>query len=715
VGRYAEGILFLAIALAPLQAAAYLWRSRFLGGWTGAGARLAEIVIDLTVLICVSELLGAVHLYRVGPVVGSLAAIGVAGIWAAKRSSRDLVVDSAVVTEPATQRSAPRVANIAALISVAVVVGEWSTKTVAAYHHGILSTDSLWYHMPFAARFVQEGSITPLHYVDSEAVTVFFPASSELFHSFGILMMGNDVLSPLLNMLWLGLALLASWCIGRPFGVAPIAVVGSAILFATPGLVGTQPGGAYDDVVGLALLLSSVALLVNSKDLSKRSSEAAWLLAGLAAGLALGTKYTLIGPIAALTVGVWFLLKRGERALHMILWLGALVLAGSFWYFRNLFAVGNPLPSLALKLGPISLPSPHIPTPTSTVAQFLFDKSAWSGYFLPGLRVSLGPGWWALVGLSCAGLVLAIVTGNRLQRVLGCVGAFAGVVFVFTPQFLAVYHSPVFFVDNVRYADDALILGLVLLPTCPNLAPWRFSRCVLGSYMAILVATQFDAGIWPTTFFTEKFEIPVRGSDFVVGLLIGIAIALVGAAVMIYRRKSPSRPIRWVTWFLVAIVIVVVGFPLQQTYLRDRYAGTSTGDLPGVSQYFLHVENARIAAAGPLSYLQYPLYGDSLSNYVQFMGVRGPDGSYSPFSSCKQWRMAVSDGRYSYVSISTALVHTKAEVISEAPPELKWTKGKGTTFILQGTSFAGAPFHGYLGYFLYRVDPGFSASGCKST
>ena len=715
MGRYAIGILLLAVALVPLQTAAYLWRSRFVGAWRGAEARLAEIVIDLTVVICVSELLGAVHLYRVGPVVGVLAAIGVAAIWVAKRSARNsALVDSVVDTEPAAQRSERRLANIAALISVAVVVGEWSTKTVAAYHHGILSTDSLWYHMPFAARFVQDGSITSLHYVDSEPVTVFFPASSELFHSFGILLMGNDVLSPLLNTLWLGLALLASWCIGRPFGVAPIAVVGSAILFATPGLVGTQPGGAYDDVVGLALLLASVALLVNSKDLSERSGDAVWLLAAAAAGLGLGTKFTLIGPVAGLTVGVWFLLQRGDRFRRMTIWLGGLILVGSFWYFRNLFAVGNPLPSLHLKLGPISLPSPPTATPTSTVAQFLFDRSAWSGYFLPGLRVSIGPGWWALIGLSVAGLLLAIVTGNRMQRVMGCVGVFSGVVFLFTPQFLAVYHSPVFFVDNVRYADGALILGLVLLPTSPILAPWRRSRWVLLSYMAILVATQFDAGIWPTTFFTEKFEVPVRGSDFVVGLLIGVAIAVAGAAVMFHGRRSPNRRTRLIAWFLLAAVILIAGFPLQQTYLRDRYAGMTAGDLPGVSSYFTHVDNARIAAAGPLSYLQYPLYGDALSNYVQFMGVRGPNGAYVPFSSCKQWRQAVTDGRYSYVSITTALVQTKAEVTTEAPPELKWTKGKGTTFILRGMSFAGKPFSGYFGYFLYRVGPGFSAKGCKT-
>jgi hypothetical protein len=74
----------------------------------------------------------------------------------------------------------------------------------------------------------------------------------------------------------------------------------------------------------------------------------------------------------------------------------------------------------------------------------------------------------------------------------------------------------------------------------------------------------------------------------------------------------------------------------------------------------------------------------------------------------------VTDGRYTYVSITTSLVQTRAEVISEAPPELRWTKGQGTAFILRGVSYAGAPFHGYFGYFLYRVNPGFSVSGCKN-
>ena len=350
--------------------------------------------MDVTAIICVSEILGSVYLYRLAPVVIALAIIGLAAIWAARRSTWSRSEDPAPIPQPA-QPSEPRTANAVAIVAVSVVVAEWSTQIVAAYHHGMLSTDTLWYHMPFAARFVQDHSITGLHYFDSQGVTVFFPASSELFHSLGILLMGNDVLSPLLNTLWLGLALLASWCIGRPFGVAPVTLTGSAILFATPGLVATQPGGAYDDVFGLALILSAVALLINSQGLSSRSQPAAWVIAAASVGLALGTKWTFIGPAAALTVGVSFLVARGERIRRMVVWLVVLLLTGGFWYGRNFIAVGNPVPPLHLKLGPLSLPSPQLTTLSGTVAHFLFDAADWHQYFLPGLRLSL---WAGLVG-----------------------------------------------------------------------------------------------------------------------------------------------------------------------------------------------------------------------------------------------------------------------------------------------------------------------------
>ena len=73
---------------------------------------------------------------------------------------------------------------------------------------------------------------------------------------------GLDLLSPLLNMGWLALALLAAWCMGSRFGLAPVTLTGVAVALGTPGLVATQPGGGYDDVVGLALLLLANGTIV---------------------------------------------------------------------------------------------------------------------------------------------------------------------------------------------------------------------------------------------------------------------------------------------------------------------------------------------------------------------------------------------------------------------------------------------------------------------
>jgi hypothetical protein len=698
----------LAIAFVPVHVASYSWRARLLVGWKGAQARLAEIIADLVIVVLVSEILGSLHQFRVAPVVITLGLLGLAGILSARRFAWRETTDEASVAWRSVP--APGIANVASLVAVAAVIAEWSTKTVYAYNHGMESTDTLWYHMPFAARFVQEGSITALHYVDSEPVTVFFPSSSELFHSLGIMLMGNDLLSPLLNTLWLGLALLASWCIGSPYGVAPITLTGSAILFGTPGLVGTQPGGAYDDVVGLALILSAAALLINARCLNHRSGRVVWVLAAAAVGLALGTKYTSIVPAVALTALIWLLATRGNRIRSFGIWIAAVLITGGFWYGRNFFAVGNPLPSLHLKIGPFSLPSPPQATPTQTVEQFLLNSTAWHQQFLPGLRISFGPAWWALLALSAVGLILAVTRGDRLQRILGIVGLAAGVGFLFTPQFLAILGSPVFFVDNVRYADVALILGLVLLPINPLVRAWQRARWVLLGYMGILVATQFDSGIWPTTFFKARFETPVRGTDALLGFLLGVAVLAAGAAILYYRGRTEVRRTPVFAWVVVGAIVVVAAFPIQRTYLRDRYAGS------GPLEWFQRVNGTRIGVIGPLSYLQYPLYGKTLSNYVQYLGVPGPHGAYGSFDSCRAWREAVSDGRYSYISITTSLVPSPAAIVTQGPPELRWMGGaKDAKLLVRVLTRQRSPNSGYYGFFVYKVEPQFSALGCGAS
>ncbi len=442
----------------------------------GSGV-LATTVIDLAATVLVTEALGSVSGFRTAPVTIGLAVAGGVGFYGAghwwlvsgetERSPED--VEGAEAALPPGAIGAP-VTGFLAAVAVSILTAEWATRTVDALHHGMTTVDTLWYHMPFAARFVELGSTTSLHYVDTEPVVQFYPANSELLHAVGILFLGNDLLSPMINLGWMALVLLAAWCIGRPFGVAPIALIGATLLLGTPGLVATQPGGGYTDVVGLALFLASIAVLVGAERSDGHPGLAGIAIAALAAGLAFGSKFTLVGPVAVLTVGVFVVCPRGRRLRHGGLWVGLVALTGGYWYVRNWVAIGNPLPSLS-HLGPITLPSPPITSPNTTFGHYIFKSALWRHYFIPGLRSSFGPAWVVVVGAAALGMVLVFFSRrNRLWKMVAAVGAASVVVFVYTPQFLGFPGAPFYFVYNLRYVTPAILVGLVILPVAPRLA-----------------------------------------------------------------------------------------------------------------------------------------------------------------------------------------------------------------------------------------------------
>ena len=326
------------------------------------------------------------------------------------------------------------------------------------------TVDTIWYHLPVAARFAQTGQVSAIQYLDQDPVTAFFPAGSSLLHGIGILMFGTDLVSTIANIAWLGLALLAAWCMGRPFGVAPATTLGVAILLGTPGLVGTQPGGAYNDVVGIALLISAIAIIVQHRECPRSSAQDG--IAALAVGLAIGTKFTFVLPAVALCVGMAVIAPKGLRLRRTVVVVACALVTGGYWYARNAIVTGNPLPSLSLKIGPFSLPSVEGTTPTSRVAKFLFDGPAWTDYFIPGLRSSLGPVWPAVVAFALVGMVGAVVQHRDARvRMLGIVGIASIAAYLVTPQYLVGgFGRPFFFSANLRYASPALAIGLTLLP-----------------------------------------------------------------------------------------------------------------------------------------------------------------------------------------------------------------------------------------------------------
>ena len=76
------------------------------------------------------------------------------------------------------------------------------------------------------------------------------------------------------------LALLAAWCIGRPYGVAPLSLIGGSIALGAQMLVEFQAGEALNDITGVAFVLAAAALLVNGYETKRAGAPVSRIHAG---------------------------------------------------------------------------------------------------------------------------------------------------------------------------------------------------------------------------------------------------------------------------------------------------------------------------------------------------------------------------------------------------------------------------------------------------
>src|SRR4051812_41169430 len=296
-------------------------------------AALAQVVLTLSSLVLTVELLGTVGQFRaVTLAVGGFVVLALVAVIVNGTPQPTAVRDA--VPAPATRRSWLIVAAVAGL-----TMAQAGSYAVAAARRGIVEDDSVLYHLPFAASFVQTGSLTGFHYVYPEFPWHLNPSTGELLHALGLLAFDNESLSPLLNLGWLAFALLAGWCIGRPYGRGVLTLLGAAIVVDAPVMI--NAGGAENDVAAVGLVLAAVALLLQPP----RWTRMHLVLAGLAAGLAISVKLPALPVVAVLVLGAIVVMPRATRARTAVAFLVALLVTGSYWYLRNLVRTGSPLPS----------------------------------------------------------------------------------------------------------------------------------------------------------------------------------------------------------------------------------------------------------------------------------------------------------------------------------------------------------------------------------
>jgi hypothetical protein len=566
---------------------------------------------------------------------------------------------------------------------IALVVAHWGLTTDSALDRGMFNFDSLWYHMPFATEFAQSHSVTGFHHTETVFANWFYPQNSELLHGVGVLIAGRDTLSLFVNYGWLAIALLAAWVIGRPYGRGPLGVVAVAILLECHLLVVREPGAAKNDLAVAALMLSAIAIVVSAWESrgegkgERGSMPPGWPLAaaGLAVGLAAGTKLSVLGMAGAMSVAVLALSPAGRRGAAAAWWFLPALLAGGYWYLRNLIAVGNPIPEIE-HFGPLSLPHPeHLQTarPDFSIAHYATDTGVWSDYFAPGLHHAFG-GLWPLVVLAAlAGAVLAVGRGrNRAIRWIGGVALFGMLAYVLTPLTAAgAEGAPTAFELNIRYALPALLAGIVLLPL-PRLFDRRGRRIgLLGVLLLVLVLT-------------DRSDAVVRDPSRVFGIVLAILLVGVPAGLLLLRSRGVPAAGVAAGFGALALAIVAIGYPLQRDYLRDRFANDGPPEewIPGFGldsayRWARGIEDARIGLAGTTAgFLQHGFYGTDLSNHVTYLGEEGPHGAFNAIPTCAAFRAAINAAGLDYLVTAPFLnfIHPDRPIAS---PEARWLRGSG--------------------------------------
>lgn len=683
IWHWVTGVIGMTAILISLGYAALVVRRWALPGWTGSPARLAEILLGIAALLGIAQILGVIGLLQAPLLVAACALVGLAAV----SLSRGLRPSHASAP-PAPMRASSEIL-IAAAFAFAVVI-QWAGPVLTSLDRGMYGGDTLWYHLPFAAQMVQTGSTVSLLHVDTLYSNWFYPQSSELVHAIALLLVGDDYLSPLINLGWLLIALLAGWCLGRPWGVAAPSSASVAVLMSTELMFSRQPGNANNDVVVVALLLAAVAILANSwwqnagvePDPGRADpalagfAPGAVVTAALAVGLSVGTKLNMAAIAVALTVGVVALAGRGERIRTGLIWLVASLAIGVSWFARNAIEAGNPLPWF--KIGPLSKVGSFEGRDPYSIAHYLTDFDVWGTWFAPGLAERLGYLWPLILVMSTAGMALTIFSRSRLLRMFGLVALAGFIAYFLTPLGAAGPEgAPTAFRLNIRYAAPAFALALCLVAVPPAFLAQHRSRWKSGVLIALVLAM-----VVGNLYFAELDYSRIVGS-----LFIGFVFVLLPLAFYYGHERRFDGRVLIGSGILIVLILSVMGGIDRREYQHLRYSQDSPAypvdsypadelneGIGAVNQWARGITGEKIGLTGTLAqFFQYGIWGPDSTNQVEAIGTGRRDGSFGAPDGCPEWVASVNAGDYRYLVTSPPSADRDSSQVT-APVEIAWLR-----------------------------------------
>ena len=198
-----------------------------------------------------------------------------------------------------------------------------------------------------------------------------------------------------------------------------------------------------------------------------------------------------------------------------------------------------------------------------------------------------------------------------------------------------------------------------------------------------LVATPAQADLWP-----HQHD---RGAVAFGVVVLALGLAVVWGRHLLGRARTRASLIALgVGAGTLLCAAAAAGYPWQQRYLRHWYAPSpKTSDLAPVWGYFRHIRDARIAVVGTYGeFLLYPLLGRDDSNRVDYVAHVGPHGSFTPITSCREFRLAVDAGHFDYLITTPTRNFWVPHQLFYAP-EGSWTASDPAARVLMSYLVAG--------------------------
>ena len=200
--------------------------------------------------------------------------------------------------------------------------------------------DDVQYHIANPASWLISHDIWHIPAVNPGFLTNGYPSNGELVTAWAMGPLSGAEWSALPTIGFGATILVAGALLAEEVGGRALAgLVGAAAILLCP-IMAIEFGTALTDWISIAALLLAVGFVLHGR----RAGGARWYgFAGVAMGMAIGSKDTAVGPVIVLLVVALAIRPNGTRLRSLGVLGAGIVFFGAFWFIRDWIQLGDPL------------------------------------------------------------------------------------------------------------------------------------------------------------------------------------------------------------------------------------------------------------------------------------------------------------------------------------------------------------------------------------